>query len=213
MLGVVNIVPGAFSSGFECQDFELIVISTSEVFEFKTKRHKSSVMFKEGEKIVFADLKEGDFIVHKTHGIGQYIGVNTIKADGITKDYIKLKYKGDDILYVPTDSLDNVRKYIGSEITTMSLNKLGSNEWKKTKERVKNNLRQVAEELIQLYAKRQKMHGFAFSKDTTWQTEFEDSFEYTETNAPKWLSSQCSILPILTNRENAMLIWEQIHDD
>ena len=139
-------------------------------------------IFKQGEKIVFADLKENDFIVHKTHGIGQYIGVNTIKADGVIKDYIKIKYKGDDILYVPTDSLDNVRKYIGPEITNLSLNKLGSNEWKRAKERVKKNLREVAEELIQLYAKRQKMQGFAFSKDTPWQQEFENSFEYTETD-------------------------------
>ena len=181
-LGRVNVMPGAFSSGFECDDFELVVVSTGEVFEAKKKRRKSSSAFKEGAKIVFTDLKEGDFIVHKSHGIGQYIGVNTITADGVTKDYIKLKYKGDDILYVPTDSLDNVRKYIGPEITNLSLNKLGSNEWKKAKERVKNNLRQVAEELIKLYAKRQKMVGFAFSKDTPWQKEFEDSFEYTETD-------------------------------
>ena len=182
MLGVVNIMPGAFSSGFECDEFEMLVVSTSDVFDLKPKRRKSNSMFKEGEKIVFYDLKEGDFIVHRTHGIGQYIGVNTINADGVTKDYIKLKYKGDDILYVPTDSLDNVRKYIGSELSAMNLNRLGSNEWKKAKERVKNNLRQVAEELIQLYAKRQKMQGFAFSKDTPWQTEFEDSFEFTETD-------------------------------
>ncbi len=181
MLGTVNVLPGAFSAGFECDDFELLVLSTSEVFEVKAKRRKSSSAFKEGEKIVFADLKENDFVVHKTHGIGQYIGVNTIKADGVTKDYIKLKYKGDDILYVPTDSLDNVRKYIGPEITNLSLNKLGSNEWKRAKEKVKKNLREVAEELIKLYAKRQKMQGFAFAKDTPWQHEFEENFEYTET--------------------------------
>lgn len=175
-------MPGAFSSGFECDDFDLVVLSTSEVFEGKTKRKKASNTFKEGEKIVFADLKENDFIVHKMHGIGQYIGVNTITADGVTKDYIKIKYKGDDILYVPTDTLDNVRKYIGPEITNLSLNKLGSNDWKKAKERVKKNLREVAEELIQLYAKRQKMQGFAFAKDTPWQKEFEESFEFTETD-------------------------------
>ncbi len=175
-------MPGYLSGGFECDEFDLVVISTAEVFEVKAKRKKSSSAFKEGEKIVFADLKENDFIVHKTHGIGQYIGVNTIKADSVTKDYIKLKYKGDDILYVPTDSLDNVRKYIGPEITNLSLNKLGSNEWKRAKERVKKNLREVAEELIKLYAKRQKMQGFAFSKDTPWQHEFEESFEYTETD-------------------------------
>ena len=182
MLGMVNILPGAFSSGFECDEFDLVVISTGEVFETKKPRRKMSSTFKDGEKVVFADLKEGDFIVHKSHGIGQYIGVNTIKADGVTKDYIKIKYKGDDVLYVPTNSLDNIRKYIGSEISNLHLNKLGSNDWKKQKERVKNNLRQVAEELIKLYAKRQKMQGFSFSKDTPWQKEFEDSFEFTETD-------------------------------
>ena len=182
-LGVVNITPGAFSTGFELYDADLIVFSTGELFESKpVKRLKTPSVFKESQKIVFADLKEGDFIVHKVHGIGQYLGVNTIKADGITKDYIKLKYKGDDILYIPTDSLDNIRKYIGPEKIAPRLNKLGSKEWDKTKAKVKNNLREVAEELIELYAKRQKIEGYAFSKDTVWQQEFEDSFEYVETD-------------------------------
>ena len=80
--------------------------------------------FKEGEKVVFADLKEGDYIVHRLHGIGQFIGVNTIKADGITKDYIKIKYKDDDILYIPTSNLDNIRKYIGAGDKGPKLNRL-----------------------------------------------------------------------------------------
>ena len=182
-LGVVNITPGAFSTGFELYDADLIVFSTEELFETKpTKRLKTPGVFKDGQKIVFADLKEGDYIVHKTHGIGQYLGVNTIKADGITKDYIKLKYKDDDVLYIPTDSLDNIRKYVGPEKIAPRLNRLGSKEWDKTKARVKNNLREVAEELIRLYAKRQKIEGYAFSKDTAWQKEFEESFEYVETN-------------------------------
>lgn len=182
-LGVVNITLGAFSTGFELFDANLLVISTEELFEAKTvKRKKTPSMFKEGEIVVFADLKEGDYIVHKTHGIGQYVGVNTIKADGVTKDYIKLKYKDDDILYIPTNDLDNIRKYVGPEKVGPRLNRLGSKEWDKTKERVKNNLREVAEELIQLYAKRQKMEGFAFSKDTAWQREFEDNFKYVETD-------------------------------
>ena len=182
-LGVVNITPGAFSTGFEFFDGNLLVISTEELFDAKpTKRLKTPSVFKEGEVVVFADLKEGDFIVHKTHGIGQYIGVNTIKADGVTKDYIKLKYKDDDILYIPTNSLDNIRKYVGPEKVGPRLNRLGSKEWDKTKAKVKNNLREVAEELIELYAKRQKMEGFAFSKDAPWQQEFEDSFKYIETD-------------------------------
>ncbi len=182
-LGCVTITPGAFSTGFEFFEADLLVISTEQMFEAKPKRKlKTSSAFKEGERIVFDDLKEGDYIVHKTHGIGQYIGVNTIKADGITKDYVKIRYKDDDILYVPTNALDNIRKYIGAEKIGPKLNRLGSKEWEKTKERVKSNLREVAEELITLYAKRQKMEGFAFSKDTPWQQEFEEGFPYIETD-------------------------------
>ena len=127
-------------------------------------------------------MKIGDYVVHKTHGIGEYIGVNTIKADGVTKDYIKVKYKDNDILYVPISSLDNIRKYIGAEKGAPKINRLGSKDWEKTKARVKNNLREVARELIELYAKRQHSKGYSFSKDTIWQKEFEDSFPYVETD-------------------------------
>lgn len=180
--GMIIITNGAFSSGFEMPEMNLLVISTAEIFESKPKKLRSPKSFKDGEKIAFSDLKEGDFIVHKFHGIGQYLGVQTIKADGVTKDYVKLKYKGDDILYVPTNSLDNIRKYIGAEQNQPIINSLGSKDWEKAKERVKKNLREVAEELIKLYAKRQKMQGFSFSKDTPWQKEFEASFPYIETD-------------------------------
>ncbi|MBR3697376.1 MAG: DEAD/DEAH box helicase [Clostridia bacterium] len=180
--GEIIITNGAFSSGFEILDMNLLVISTSEIFEIKSKRFRSSKIFKEGEKVVFSDIKEGDYVVHKYHGIGKYLGVQTIRADGITKDYIKIKYKGDDVLYVPTNSLDNIRKYIGSDQREPIINSLQSKDWKKTKEKVKKNLREVAEELIQLYSKRQKMQGFSFSKDTLWQKEFENSFPYVETD-------------------------------
>ena len=181
-LGRVNILPGALSSGFENYELNLYVVSLEELFEAKPKRKRLPSAFKEGETVVFSDLKIGNYIVHKTHGIGQYIGVNTIKADGIIKDYIKIKYKGDDILYVPTNSLDNIRKFIGAEGKEPKINSLGSKDWEKTKAKVKSNLRQVAEELIELYAIRQKTKGFAFSKDTTWQKDFEDSFPYEETD-------------------------------
>lgn len=182
-LGVVNITPGALSCGFEAYDFNLIVFSTDELFENKPKRKlKTPSAFKDGEKVVFEDLKEGDYIVHKLHGIGKFIGVNTIKADGVTKDYIKLEYKDQDVLYIPTNSLDNIRKYIGPEKVGPRLNRLDSKDWDRTKEKVKNNLREVAENLIRLYAQRQKIEGYAFSKDTPWQQEFEDSFKYVETD-------------------------------
>ncbi len=180
--GAIVITPGSLSAGFEILEMNLLVISTAEIFESKPKKLRAPFSFKEGEKIVFADLKVGDYIVHKTHGIGVYIGVQTIKADNVTKDYIKINYKDDDVLYVPTDSLDNIRKYIGSDKTSPKINRLGSKDWEKAKERVKNNLREVAEELVNLYAKRQKMEGYSFSKDTPWQKEFEDSFEFVETD-------------------------------
>lgn len=149
-----------------------------KLYKPRTKRLSE---FREAEKITFSDLKIGDYVVHKTNGIGQYIGVNTIKADGITKDYIKIKYTGQDVLYVPTDSLDNIRKYIGGGEKAPKINKLGSKEWENTKNKVKSNLREVARNLIELYAKRQKVTGFAFEKDTPWQKDFEDSFPYEET--------------------------------
>ncbi len=137
--------------------------------------------FREAEKVTFSDLKIGDYVVHKTQGIGQYIGVNTITTDGVTKDYIKVKYTGSDVLYIPTNSLDNVRKYVGGGEKAPKINKLGSKEWENTKNKVKSNLREVARNLIELYAKRQKAKGFAFEKDTPWQKEFEDAFPYEET--------------------------------
>ena len=173
---------GKLSSGFECFDTKQIVITSQELIEGeKRKKYKSSA-FKEGEKVVYADLKIGDYVVHKNYGIGIFIGVNTITADGTTKDYIKIKYYGDDILYVPTNQLDSVRKYVGGDENGLKINKLGTKEWLNTKAKVKKNLRQVARELIELYARREKAKGYAFAPDTPWQTQFEDSFPYQETD-------------------------------
>ena len=178
----VQIFEGGLSSGFECYDLNIIVVSMADAFESGVKKRKTSSTFKQSEKVVFADLKQGDIVVHRTHGIGQFVGVNTIEADGVTKDYIKIKYKNDDMLYVPTNNLDNVRKYIGGGDTAPRLNKLGSKEWTNTKAKVKKNLREVAKDLIELYAKRQKMKGYAYAKDTEWQNQFEGEFPYQETD-------------------------------
>ena len=179
---LVTVSVGKLSSGFECFDTNQLVITSQELIEGeKRKKYKSSA-FKEGEKVVYADLKIGDYVVHKNYGIGIFIGVNTITADGTTKDYIKIKYYGDDVLYVPTNQLDSVRKYVGGDEGGLKINKLGNKEWLNTKARVKKNLREVAKELIELYAKREKSKGFAFPEDTPWQTQFEDSFPYQETD-------------------------------
>ena len=179
---VTKVSSGGLSSGFECYDANLVVISLNDAFEGEVKKKKASPTFRQGEKIVFADLKPGDYVVHKTHGIGEFISVNTIEADGVTKDYIKIKYKNNDMLYIPTNNLDNVRKYIGGGDSAPTLNKLGSKEWSNTKARVKKNLREVAKDLIELYAKRQKTKGYAFSNDTDWQKQFEEEFPYQETD-------------------------------
>ena len=180
---IVTISIGKLSSGFECHDINQIVISADDLIDGEKKRRRiTHVAFKEGEKVVFADLKIGDYVVHKKYGIGIYIGVNTIKADGTIKDYIKIKYKNDDILYIPTNDLDSIRKYIGGDTIKPKVNRLGGKEWENTKAKVKNNLREIAKELIELYAKREKIQGFAFSKDTPWQEEFEAKFPYQETD-------------------------------
>ena len=179
---LVIVSVGKLSAGYECYDINQLVITSQELIEGEKRKSYKSSVFKEGEKVVFADLKVGDYVVHKNYGIGIFIGVNTITADGTTKDYIKIKYYGDDVLYVPTNQLDSVRKYIGGDEGGLKVNKLGTKEWLKTKAKVKKNLREVAQELIELYAKREKAKGYAFSKDTPWQVQFEDSFPYQETD-------------------------------
>ena len=180
---IVTISIGKLSSGFENYDLNQLVIQADDLISGeKKKRRVMHTAFKEGEKVVFADLKVGDYVVHKRYGIGIYIGVNTIKADGTIKDYIKIKYKNDDILYIPTSDLDSIRKYVGGDKIQPKINRLGSKEWETTKAKVKKNLREIAKELIELYAKREKAQGYSFSKDTPWQAEFEGKFPYQETD-------------------------------
>ena len=180
---VITISIGKITEGFENFEINQIVVAADDLIEGgKKKKTFANKAFKEGEKVVFADLKPGDYVVHKNYGIGIFVGVNTITADGTTKDYIKLKYKNDDILYIPTNQLDFIRKYIGGDSINPPINSIGSKDWAKTKEKVKKNLRAVARELIELYAKREKAKGFAFSPDTPWQQQFEDQFPYQETD-------------------------------
>ena len=183
---IVTITIGKLPNGFENFEINQVVVSADELIEGKKKKTFANKAYKEGEKVVFADLKIGDYVVHKNYGIGIFVGVNTITADGTTKDYIKLKYKNDAILYVPTSQLDSIRKYVGGDAINPPINSLGSKDWIKTKEKVKKNLRAVAKELIELYAKREKAKGYAFSKDTPWQSQFENSFPYQETDDQLW---------------------------
>ena len=120
----IILTPGNLSSGFECFDFNLLVISVSEIFNTPSKKKRVATEFKQGETVVFSELKPGDYIVHRTNGIGEFVGISTIKTGKVVKDYIKLRYKDGDILYIPTNSLDNIRKYIGTGNKTPKINRL-----------------------------------------------------------------------------------------
>ena len=180
----VMIMQGDLSSGYSLEDINLVIVAGEDnsVIREKKRSYKPKA-FQEGTKVVFADLKVGDFVVHSSHGIGKYIGIHSLVIDNVRKDYIKIQYKDDDVLYVPTDQLENIRKYMGGdEDSKPKLNKLGSKDFEKTKAKVKQSLRDIAKGLIELYAKRSTQVGYKFSQDTVWQDDFEESFPYQETD-------------------------------
>lgn len=177
----VNIIIGNIHKGFEYVEQRLMVLTDYEIFgvhkrKNQIKKSKNSAPIKS-----FIDLKIGDFVVHEGHGIGKYEGIEQLTVEGVKKDYLKISYAGQDNLYVPTDQMDLIQKYIGAEERAPKLNKLGGAEWAKTKVKVKRAIVDMAEELLKLYALRQEMKGYAFSEDTDWQRQFEDLFPYEET--------------------------------
>lgn len=179
--GQVVITKGNVQESFEYQDIGFVIISGKDFFgeKKKTRAYKKK---NKGQKIsVFTDLNINDYVVHQIYGIGRYIGVEQLEVENIKKDYLKIQYFGKDFLYVPTNQLDLIQKYIGSEGRTPKLSKLGGNDWAKTKARAKESLMELAEELIELYAKREALKGYKFSKDTVWQKQFEDLFPFQET--------------------------------
>ncbi len=176
--GHIVVMPGILNSGFDFPSVRYAVVSDREAFTTKKKTSEK----KKGKPIkVFTDLKMGDFVVHENHGIGQYLGIEKLKIDGLTRDYLHIKYSGNDKLYIPTDQLDVIQKFIGAEDKAPKLNKLGSAEWVKVKARAKKAIESMAVDLLKLYAERQQTTGFAFAGDTRWQKEFEDQFPYQET--------------------------------
>ncbi len=178
----VIITHGSLQKGFEYPTIGFVIISDKEVFG-QDKRIKKAKSKHDGNKIkAFSDLNVGDFVVHQAHGIGQYIGIEKLAVGEIKRDYLKIRYQENAFLYIPTNQLDLIQKYIGSEGKAPKVNKLGGSEWAKTKSRVKESLRELAAELIKLYAQRQSANGFVFSKDTVWQRQFEELFPYDETD-------------------------------
>lgn len=181
--GEVMIAKGSLRKGFEYPNLRFVVMTEGDIFGGTKKKRKKRVKRYEGAAIhSFNDLKIGDYVVHENHGLGVYEGIEKIEVDHITKDYLKVAYAGGSNLYIPATSLELLQKYAGSDAAKVpKLNKLNSPEWKKTKTRVKGAVKEIAQELVDLYAKRQTKQGHAFEKDTVWQKEFEEVFPYEET--------------------------------
>ena len=173
---------GGLSAGFEYPDAKLAVLTEGRPAAPRKPRPKKQT---NRQKLgSYADLSPGDLVVHEHHGIGRYVGMVKMTADGVQKDYVKINYAGADVLYVPATQLDLVSKYIGAgeNVEAKKLSKLGGADWEKAKTRAKKAVADLAKGLIQLYAERQRLPGYAFSPDSPWQKEFEDQFEYTETD-------------------------------
>lgn len=176
----INVVLKKIRSGFEIDQY--IVVSEKELFNKKDSNYVYHNKFRMGNRIKdISKLKKGDFIVHYVHGIGIYQGIKTLNKNGLMRDYILLEYKDKDKLYVPVEKIDLISKYSSNEGAIPRLNKLGSSEWKKTKQRVKSRIEKVAIDLLKLYSEREAAIGIAFDKDTEEQIIFESQFPYHET--------------------------------
>lgn len=179
--GDIVVAKGELHKGFEYPEIGFVLISDQEIFESSRKKRARKIENTNRIKS-YTDINVGDYVVHQTHGIGQYAGIQKMVVSGVTKDYLKIQYQGTDSLYVPVDQMDMLYKYVGSSDKQMKLNKLGGADWNKTKAKVKSSTRDMAKQLVALYAAREKTRGFAFSSDTPWQREFEDTFLYSETD-------------------------------
>ncbi|MBE7054190.1 MAG: transcription-repair coupling factor [Ruminococcaceae bacterium] len=178
--GQIIMSVGSLSKSFEYPTIKTVVLSDKSFAPSSVKKKRHRTNSKNAIKS-FDELHIGDYVVHRTHGIGQYIGIKQLVVDGITKDYIQIKYKNGDYLYVPTNQLDFIHKYVGAEAKNVKLNKLGGVEWHKTTQKVKESVMELAEDLIKLYAERNSLKGYVYPPDTPWQKQFEDDFKYEET--------------------------------
>lgn len=179
--GELTYVEGVLPRGFVLPETGEAFISDNDIFK-SSKKKRSKKKKKPKDISLFADLQNGDYVVHENHGIGKFIGIEPLKVEGNRKDYLKIKYAGNDLLYVPVEQMDLVQKYIGSGGAAPKLNKLSGGDWKKTKARAKAAVEHMAEELVRLTAERQIQQGHAFAPDTVWQHEFEEMFPYVETD-------------------------------
>lgn len=179
--GEIMTYHGTVRKGFEYPLLKFVVISETDIFGKQQRKKKKKAY--EGQKIQnFSDLKVGDYVVHESHGLGVYKGIEKVEVDKVVKDYIKIEYRDGGNLYVLATGLDVIQKYASSDAAKKpKLNKLGTQEWVKTKSKVRTAVNEIAKDLVELYAIRQQKQGFVFSKDTVWQQEFEEMFPFEET--------------------------------
>lgn len=179
--GEIMVVYGHAKKGFEYPLIKFAVMTESDIFGQEQKKKKKKNY--SGSRIQdFAELSIGDFVVHEKHGLGIYRGIEKVEVDRIVKDYIKIEYRGGSNLYIPATQLDCLQKYSGADAAKApKLNKLGTQEWNKTKSKVRGAVKNIAKELVELYAVRQEKEGYVCGPDTVWQREFEEMFPYEET--------------------------------
>jgi transcription-repair coupling factor (superfamily II helicase) len=178
----VQLTEGSLKNGFELPDLKLVVVTEHELFNARQRRHARHQTLANTERLrSYNELKPGDYVVHVNHGIGQYTGMETLEVDGVHRDYITIVYRNNDKLFIPVDQLNLVQKYVSADGKTPSVNKLGGAEWQKTKRKVAARIEDIADELIDLYAKREAEKGFAFGPDDDLQHKFEAEFPYPET--------------------------------
>ena len=178
--GIPYIIPLGISSGMVLPGISLYVFGEDDIFG--RGKHKRRLSSSSDKRITaFTQLKPGDYVVHENHGIGQYMGTVRMTVDGAARDFLNIRYGGTDKLYVPTDQMDRIQKYIGAEGEAPKLNHLSGGDWQKQKAKAKRAIKEIAGELIKLYAERSTVQGYAFSPDTPWQKDFEDSFPFEET--------------------------------
>ncbi len=181
--GRATVVASPLAAGFEFPGLRLVVLTEADLFGRRARAPRRSARSQPGgtRLLSYEDLQVGDYVVHVQHGIGQYLGTKTLTVQGVQRDYLMIRYEGADRLYVPTDQIDLIQKYIGGEGRDVRVGRLGGDAWLKAKQRVKESVRAMAEELIGLYAARQAAPGHPFPADSPWQRDFEDAFPFEET--------------------------------
>lgn len=180
--GEVMIISGRLRKGFTYPMVKFVAISDTDIFGERKKKRRKKHGYSGSNISSFSDLNIGDYVVHENHGLGIYRGIEKVEVDHVVKDYIKIEYAGGSNLYILATQLDMIQKYANSEAKKPKLNRLGGQEWNKTKSKVKKAVAEIAKELVELYAIRQNGQGYAFSPDTEWQKEFEEMFPFEETD-------------------------------